>query len=150
MYFFKVFTQLVLLFVGYHILWVQLAAQGIMGKRVDEMELGFIMVLDYMIELAEKDQGEKVLFQVIFSFFSIDMDYSEPIFSCIVVIITTFMGDRKLKRECFLEKKEEMGDNSLVLKAVLKETVDWVIDLDILKHFILVCYLCLFVKNSSF
>ena len=43
-----------------------------------------------------------------------------------------------------------MGDNSLVLKAVLKETVDWVIDLDILKHFILVCYLCLFVKNSSF
>lgn len=55
------------------------------------MESGFIMALDYMIELAEKDQDDKVLFQVIFSFFSIDMDYSEPIFSCIVLIITTFL-----------------------------------------------------------
>ena len=108
MHFFKVFTQLVLIFVGYHILWVQLedmnmdeaseevavqlAAQGVIGKRVDEMESGFIMALDYMIELAEKDQDDKVLFQVIFSFFSIDMDYSEPIFSCIVLIITTFIS----------------------------------------------------------
>ena len=108
MHFFKVFTQLVLIFVGYHILSVQLedmnmdeaseevavqlAAQGVIGKRVDEMESGFIMALDYMIELAEKDQDDKVLFQVIFSFFSIEMDYSEPIFSCIVLIITTFIS----------------------------------------------------------
>ena len=108
MHFCKVFTQLVLIFVGYHILWVQLedmnmdeaseevavqlAAQGVIGKRVDEMESGFIMALDYMIELAEKDQDDKVLFQVIFSFFSIEMDYSEPIFSCIVLIITTFIS----------------------------------------------------------
>ncbi|KAM4117190.1 hypothetical protein ACJW30_02G105600 [Castanea mollissima] len=26
---------------------------------------------------------------------------------------------------CLLEKKEEMGDKSQVLEAVLKETVDW-------------------------
>lgn len=38
---------------------VQLAAQGVIGKRVDEMESGFIMALDYMIQIAEKDQDEK-------------------------------------------------------------------------------------------
>ncbi|XP_012835438.1 PREDICTED: uncharacterized protein LOC105956144 [Erythranthe guttata] len=38
---------------------VQLAAQGVIGKRVDEMESGFMMALDYMIQLAEKDQDEK-------------------------------------------------------------------------------------------
>ena len=43
-----------------------------------------------------------------------------------------------------------MGDKSQVLEAVLKETVDLVIDLDILKHFILICYLCLFVKKWFF
>lgn len=40
---------------------VQLAAQGVIGKRVDEMEAGFMMALDYMIQLAEKDQDDKVL-----------------------------------------------------------------------------------------
>lgn len=39
---------------------VQLAAQGVIGKRVDEMESGFMMALDYMIQLAEKDQDDKV------------------------------------------------------------------------------------------
>ncbi|KAL3653249.1 Protein PEP-RELATED DEVELOPMENT ARRESTED 1, chloroplastic [Castilleja foliolosa] len=38
---------------------VQLAAQGVIGKRVDEMESGFMMALDYMIQLAEKDEDEK-------------------------------------------------------------------------------------------
>ncbi|CDP03963.1 unnamed protein product [Coffea canephora] len=38
---------------------VQLAAQGVIGKRVDEMESGFMMALDYMIQIAEKDQDEK-------------------------------------------------------------------------------------------
>lgn len=38
---------------------VQLAAQGVIGKRVDEMESGFMMALDYMIKTAEKDQDEK-------------------------------------------------------------------------------------------
>ncbi|CAN4093303.1 unnamed protein product [Withania somnifera] len=38
---------------------VQLAAQGVIGKRVDEMESGFMMALDYMIQTAEKDQDEK-------------------------------------------------------------------------------------------
>ncbi|XP_051134556.1 protein PEP-RELATED DEVELOPMENT ARRESTED 1, chloroplastic [Andrographis paniculata] len=38
---------------------VQLAAQGVIGKRVDEMEGGFMMALDYMINLAEKDQDDK-------------------------------------------------------------------------------------------
>lgn len=38
---------------------VKLAAQGVIGKRVDEMESGFIMALDYMIQTAEKDQDEK-------------------------------------------------------------------------------------------
>ncbi|PSR86306.1 Nucleolar complex protein 14 [Actinidia chinensis var. chinensis] len=38
---------------------VQLAAQGVIGKRVDQMESGFMMALDYMIQLAEKDQDDK-------------------------------------------------------------------------------------------
>ncbi|KAK9138535.1 hypothetical protein Sjap_009129 [Stephania japonica] len=38
---------------------VQLAAQGVIGKRVDEMESGFMMALDYMIQLAERDQDDK-------------------------------------------------------------------------------------------
>jgi thiamine pyrophosphokinase len=58
---------------------VELAAQGVIGKRVDQMESGFMMALDYMIQLAEKDQDDKVQFQLIFSFYSIDMDYSELI-----------------------------------------------------------------------
>lgn len=40
---------------------VELAAQGVIGKRVDQMESGFMMALDYMIQLAEKDQDDKVL-----------------------------------------------------------------------------------------
>ena len=43
---------------------VELAAQGVIGKRVDQMESGFIMALDYMIQLAEKDQDDKVLFRI--------------------------------------------------------------------------------------
>lgn len=39
---------------------VELAAQGVIGKRVDEMEAGFMMALDYMIQLADKDQDDKV------------------------------------------------------------------------------------------
>lgn len=39
---------------------VRLTAQGVIGKRVDEMESGFMMALDYMIQIAEKDQDEKV------------------------------------------------------------------------------------------
>ncbi|KAK7389307.1 hypothetical protein VNO78_24188 [Psophocarpus tetragonolobus] len=38
---------------------VELAAQGVIGKRVDEMESDFMMALDYMIQLAEKDQDDK-------------------------------------------------------------------------------------------
>ncbi|XP_021733517.1 protein PEP-RELATED DEVELOPMENT ARRESTED 1, chloroplastic-like [Chenopodium quinoa] len=38
---------------------VQLAAQGVIGKRVDEMESGFMMALDYMIQTAEKDEDDK-------------------------------------------------------------------------------------------
>ena len=68
---------------------VELAAQGVIGKRVDQMESGFMMALDYMIQLAEKDQDDKVQFQLIFSFYSIDMDYSELILCCILLIITT-------------------------------------------------------------
>uniref|UniRef100_A0A2P2KPX0 Uncharacterized protein n=1 Tax=Rhizophora mucronata TaxID=61149 RepID=A0A2P2KPX0_RHIMU len=38
---------------------VELAAQGVIGKRVDEMESGFMMALDYMIQQADKDQDDK-------------------------------------------------------------------------------------------
>lgn len=38
---------------------VEIAAQGVIGKRVDEMESGFVMSLDYMIRLAEKDNDDK-------------------------------------------------------------------------------------------
>lgn len=41
-----------------------LAAQGVIGKRVDQMESGFMMALDYMIQIAEKDQDDKVTFQI--------------------------------------------------------------------------------------
>uniref|UniRef100_A0A5B7BH34 Uncharacterized protein n=1 Tax=Davidia involucrata TaxID=16924 RepID=A0A5B7BH34_DAVIN len=46
---------------------VELAAQGVIGKRVDQMESGFMMALDYMIQLAEKDQDDqrKSLLEVI-------------------------------------------------------------------------------------
>ncbi|KAK3415169.1 hypothetical protein EUGRSUZ_H00725 [Eucalyptus grandis] len=46
---------------------VELAAQGVIGKRVDEMEPGFMMALDYMIQLAERDQDDerKSLLEVI-------------------------------------------------------------------------------------
>lgn len=40
---------------------VELAAQGVIGKRVDEMESGFMMALDYMIQLAERDNDTQVL-----------------------------------------------------------------------------------------
>ncbi|KAG2404723.1 Protein PEP-RELATED DEVELOPMENT ARRESTED 1 [Vigna angularis] len=38
---------------------VELAAQGVIGKRVDEMESDFMTALDYMIQLSEKDQDDK-------------------------------------------------------------------------------------------
>ncbi|CAJ1803497.1 unnamed protein product [Sphenostylis stenocarpa] len=38
---------------------VELAAQGVIGKRVDEMESDFMTALDYMIQLAEKDKDDK-------------------------------------------------------------------------------------------
>ncbi|EEF35100.1 protein PEP-RELATED DEVELOPMENT ARRESTED 1, chloroplastic [Ricinus communis] len=46
---------------------VELAAQGVIGKRVDEMEAGFMMALDYMIQAAEKDQDDmrKSLLEVV-------------------------------------------------------------------------------------
>ncbi|KAL6839461.1 hypothetical protein ACP4OV_030731 [Aristida adscensionis] len=46
---------------------VELVAQGVIGKRVDEMEAGFLMALDYMIQLAHKDGDDerKSLLEVI-------------------------------------------------------------------------------------
>ncbi|KAJ4955471.1 hypothetical protein NE237_012254 [Protea cynaroides] len=46
---------------------VELTTQGVIGKRVDEMEPGFMMALDYMIQLAEKDNDtqRKSLLEVI-------------------------------------------------------------------------------------
>ncbi|GAB2226341.1 hypothetical protein Drorol1_Dr00022143 [Drosera rotundifolia] len=38
---------------------VELVAHGVIGKRVDQMEAGFMMALDYMIQTAEKAQDEK-------------------------------------------------------------------------------------------
>ncbi|XP_006662870.1 protein PEP-RELATED DEVELOPMENT ARRESTED 1 homolog, chloroplastic [Oryza brachyantha] len=38
---------------------VELVAQGVIGKRVDEMESGFLMALDYMIQLAQKDSDNE-------------------------------------------------------------------------------------------
>lgn len=50
---------------------VQLAAQGVIGKRVDEMESGFMMALDYMIQTADNDQDDKVvLLRFLIFFFS--------------------------------------------------------------------------------
>ncbi|KAG6436789.1 hypothetical protein SASPL_101691 [Salvia splendens] len=40
---------------------VQLAAQGVIGKRVDQMESGFMMALDYMIQLAARDEDDKTM-----------------------------------------------------------------------------------------
>ncbi|KAM0935804.1 hypothetical protein DsansV1_C27g0196721 [Dioscorea sansibarensis] len=46
---------------------VEVVAQGVVGKRVDEMETGFMMALDYMIGVAEKDGDDqrKSLLEVI-------------------------------------------------------------------------------------
>ncbi|XP_043721794.1 protein PEP-RELATED DEVELOPMENT ARRESTED 1, chloroplastic [Telopea speciosissima] len=46
---------------------VELVSQGVIGKRVEEMESGFMMALDYMIQLAEKDNDtqRKSLLEVI-------------------------------------------------------------------------------------
>lgn len=46
---------------------VEIAAQGVIGKRVDEMESGFMMALDYMIQIADKDNDDqrKSLLEVI-------------------------------------------------------------------------------------
>ncbi|RRT76713.1 hypothetical protein B296_00029759 [Ensete ventricosum] len=41
---------------------VEIAAQGVIGKRVDEMESGFMMAIDYMIQMAEKDNDDQVNF----------------------------------------------------------------------------------------
>lgn len=38
---------------------VQLVAQGVIGKRVDQMESSFMMALDYMIQTAEKDEDDQ-------------------------------------------------------------------------------------------
>ncbi|XP_020107129.1 uncharacterized protein LOC109723235 isoform X2 [Ananas comosus] len=38
---------------------VEIVAQGVIGKRVDEMESGFMMALDYMIQIADKDHDEQ-------------------------------------------------------------------------------------------
>lgn len=48
---------------------VQLAARGVIGKRVDQMESGFMMALDYMIQLAENDQDDKVTSSTFYSHF---------------------------------------------------------------------------------
>lgn len=61
---------------------VELAAQGVIGKRVDQMESGFMMALDYMIQLAEKDQDDKAPFQLYILILSIGVDYSESFLSC--------------------------------------------------------------------
>lgn len=49
---------------------VELAAQGVIGKRVDQMESGFMMALDYMIQLAENDDDDKVLSGLLFLFYA--------------------------------------------------------------------------------
>ncbi|KAI4329910.1 hypothetical protein MLD38_028242 [Melastoma candidum] len=38
---------------------VELLVQGVIGKRVDVMESGFMMALDYMIQLAQRDQDDE-------------------------------------------------------------------------------------------
>lgn len=40
---------------------LQLVAQGVIGKRVDEMESGFMMAIDYMINQAKKENDDQVL-----------------------------------------------------------------------------------------
>ncbi|KAF3486644.1 hypothetical protein F2Q69_00055993 [Brassica cretica] len=46
---------------------VESAAQGVIGKRVDQMESGFMMALDYMIQLADKKTNtiRKCLLEVV-------------------------------------------------------------------------------------
>lgn len=46
---------------------IELAAHGVIGKRVDEMQPGFMMALDYMIQTADKDNDDqrKSLLEVI-------------------------------------------------------------------------------------
>uniref|UniRef100_N1QYE9 Uncharacterized protein n=1 Tax=Aegilops tauschii TaxID=37682 RepID=N1QYE9_AEGTA len=43
---------------------VELVAQGVIGNRVDEMESGFLMALDYMIQLAQKDGDDELFWEI--------------------------------------------------------------------------------------
>ncbi|KAB2636675.1 hypothetical protein D8674_027209 [Pyrus ussuriensis x Pyrus communis] len=40
---------------------VEIAAQGVLRKRVDEMEAGFMMALDYMMQLADSNQDDSAM-----------------------------------------------------------------------------------------
>lgn len=55
---------------------MELSSQGVIEKRVDELESWFMIALDYMIQLADKDQGD----QVYFLFFSLST-YNPWLFS---------------------------------------------------------------------
>lgn len=71
---------------------LQLAAQGVIGKRVDQMEAGFMMALDYMIQLAEKDQDDKVL--LIDTFFCVialdSFTINVPFTNGLILVMTCF------------------------------------------------------------
>ena len=55
---------------------VELVALGVIGNRVDEMESGFLMALDYMIQLAQKDGDDEVLPLPNSAFYIIDLHLS--------------------------------------------------------------------------
>lgn len=46
---------------------MEIAAQGVIGKRVDEMEPGFMTAIEYMIQMAEKDNDDQVFDSCILS-----------------------------------------------------------------------------------
>lgn len=56
---------------------LELVAQGVIGKRVDEMESGFLMAVDYMIQLAQKDEDDEVLTDLL-------LDYDNIVGFCII------------------------------------------------------------------
>lgn len=63
---------------------VELAAQGVIGKRVDEMESGFMMALDHMIQVAEKDQDDLVILYCYTWFLCSFLDCSVSFYNCIM------------------------------------------------------------------
>lgn len=109
---------------------VEVVAQGVIGKRVDEMESGFIMALDYMIQIADKDGDDQVTDEMPHSekthfFFPFSEEYiaSHLPYVCFYcpLNLTICIYVPKLELVCFHvgEKKRKLFDERIFFSFLL-------------------------------